>query len=304
MASALLRLKRSLTDGTAFDVLLVSLALIYLLIFTGFPLIYNVVMSFQEVDMFSLATLDRPFVGTDNYETVFDNRLFWLISGNTVYFVVVSILFQFTIGFALALFFQGRFPFATYLRGLFLVGWIMPLLVVGAIWRWILAGDFGVLNHTLMAFGLIDGPVYWLSDPDLALTAVTMANIWLGIPFNMILLSVGLAGIPRELHEAAELDGAGVVRRFWYVTLPLMRPTMAAVISLGVILTMQQFDLFVALTQGGPANASNVAQLWSWQLSFRTFQFAEGAAVASLMLVVVLVVAVIYVRSTRSEVRY
>jgi len=292
---------RGLRDGHGFDALLALLALVYLLTFSAFPLIYNIVMSFQEVDMFSMADLVRPFVGLANYKTLFASPDFWPILRNTALFVLLSIVFQLAIGFGLALFMQQDFPGATYLRGLFLAAWIMPALVVGAVWKWIFAGDFGVLNYFLIQLGLVGSKVFWLSDPAISLYSVTIANIWLGIPFNMILLSVGLAGIPKDMYEAAALDGANALQRFWHMTLPMMRSTLGAVISLGIIFTLQQFDLFASLTQGGPANASNVAQYWSWQLSFQTYDIASGSAVSCLMLGFVIVVAVIYVRSTRHE---
>lgn len=295
------RLTVSLRDGSGFYALLVWLALGYLLIFSAFPLIYNVVMSLQTVDLFSLASFDRPFVGLENYRDVLSDPIAGMVLWNTVQFVVLSIVFQLAIGFGLALYFQQDFPGADYLRGLFLAGWIMPGLVVGAIWSWILAGDFGVLNYVLLSFGIIDSNIFWLSDPNVSLYSVIIANIWLGVPFNMILLSVGLAGIPRDVYEAAELDGAGAIRRFLTITLPLMRAQLGAVISLGVIFTLQQFDLFAALTQGGPANSSNVAQYWSWQLSFETYQISYGSVVSVLMIVFVVVVAAVYTRSTRHE---
>jgi multiple sugar transport system permease protein len=210
-------------------------------------------------------------------------------------------VFQIAIGLLLAVLFMQDFPAASFMRGLFLAGWIMPGLVVGAIWKLVFAGDYGVLNHALASIGLIHGKIFWLSDPHFSLFAVIIANVWLGVPFNMLLLSVGLLGIPAEIYEAAKIDGAGPIRRFFSMTLPMMRSTLGAVVSLGAILTMQQFDLIAALTQGGPANASEVAQYWSWQLSFQTFEVSQGSAVATVMLVLVLVVAVIYVRSIRHE---
>ena len=290
-----------LRDGKGFEGALIVAAVLYLLVFAAFPLIYTVVMSFQEVDMFTLGTLVRPFAGLQNYTDLFHRPEFVPIVWNTVIFVTLSIVFQLAIGFALALFFLQDFPGSTYVRGLFLAGWILPALVVGAVWRWIFAGDFGVLNYALQSLGLIDGQIYWLSDPAYALYSVIIANIWLGIPFNMILLSVGLAGIPGDVYEAAEMDGANVVQRFLTITLPMMGPTLGAVVALGVIFTLQQFDLVAALTQGGPANASNVAQYWSWQMSFQTYEISGGATVAAMMIALVIVVAVIYVRSVRRE---
>lgn len=295
---------RTIRDGSGFDILLLGLALVYLVAFSAFPIIYNIIMSLQTVDMFTITSFKRPFVGLENYSTIFSQPIAATVLWNTVQFVVLSIVFQLSIGFGLALFFQQDFPGATYLRGLFLAGWIMPALVVGAIWKWLFAGDFGVINYVLTALGLTDDRIFWLSDPNVALYAVIIANIWLGIPFNMILLSVGLASIPRDVYEAAELDGAGLLERFRSITLPLMRAQLGAVISLGVIFTLQQFDLIAALTQGGPADSSNVAQYWSWQLSFQTYEISLGSAVSVLMILFVIIVAAAYVRSTRHEHSY
>ncbi len=293
----------SMRDGVGFDIILVGAAMVFLLALAGAPLVYNVLMSFQQVDMFTLGALFRPFVGLDNYVAVVREPEFWLVTRNTLIFVVGSMTGQFVLGFALALFFAQRFPGAATIRGLFLVSWVMPGLVVGAIWSWILAGDFGVLNVILKWLGIIDANIFWKSDPNFSIWAVIIANIWLGLAFNMLLLSVGLAAIPRDLYEAAELDGANAFQRFWTITLPMMRSTIGAVLSLGLIGTLQQFDLFPALTEGGPANTSNVAGYWSWQLSFQLYDFAKGATVSVMMFILVLVASVLYVRSTRHEVR-
>ncbi len=293
----------SLTDGRGFDLGLVTLPLGFLFLMSGLPLIYNVLMSFQEVDMFSLGTFFRPFVGFDNYVTLFSQPQTWPILWNTALFVVASIVGQFVIGFSLALFFWVNFPGASWLRGLFLVSWVMPGLVVGAIWNWILSGDFGVLNYMLRESGIISSNIFWRSDPDFSLWAVIIANIWLGTSFNMILLSVGLSAIPKDLYESAELDGANVWQRFWTITLPMMRSTIGAIISLGLIFTLQQFDLFAAITSGGPNNSSNVTQYWAWDLSFRQYDFAQGATISVIMIVFVMFASVVYVRSTRHEVR-
>lgn len=297
----MLRFKNTFRDGVGFDTILVTLALGYLVLFSAFPLVYNLVMSFQSVDLFSLASFDRPFVGLDNYNDVLTRPEAWSIFLNTVKFVSLSVVAQLVIGFGLAMFFQLDFPLNSWLRGLFLAGWIMPALVVGAVWSWIFAGDFGVLNYVLQSFGITDAKIFWLSNPDVALYSVIIANIWLGVPFNMILLSVGLAGISEDVYEAAQLDGANRVQRFFTITLPMMRAQLGAVISLGVIFTLQQFDLFAALTQGGPANSSNVFQYWSWQLSFQYYEIGVGSVISVLMILFVILVAAIYVRSTRHE---
>ena len=290
-------------DGRGFDIVLVAFPLGFLFLMAGLPLLYNVLMSFQEVDMFSLGTLMRPFVGLKNYRDLFAQPETLPILANTAIFVAGSIAGQFLIGFGLALFFWVNFPGASWLRGLFLVSWVMPGLVVGAIWNWILSGDFGVLNFILREGGVISGNIFWRSDPNYSLYAVILANIWLGTAFNMILLSVGLSGIPADLYEAAELDGANAWQRFWTITLPMMRSTIGAIIALGLIFTLQQFDLFAAITSGGPNNSSNVTQYWAWEQSFRQYDFAKGATISVLMIIFVMIASVVYVRSTRHEVR-
>ncbi|MBU1336375.1 MAG: sugar ABC transporter permease [Alphaproteobacteria bacterium] len=297
------RFFNSLRDGVGFDLVLVGAALLFLLALAGLPLLYNVLMSFQQVDMFTLGTLIRPWAGFTNYVDVVRQPEFWLVARNTLIFVFASMAGQFVIGFSLALFFAQKFPGAATIRGLFLVSWVMPGLVVGAIWSWILAGDFGVLNTILKSLGIIQETVFWKSDPNYSIWAVVIANIWLGTAFNMLLLAVGLAAIPRDLYEAAELDGANAFQRFWTITLPMMRSTIGAVLSLGLIGTLQQFDLFPAITEGGPANTSSVAGYWSWQMSFQLYDFAKGATISVMMFLLVLFASVIYVRSTRHEVR-
>ena len=297
------RILSSLTDGRGFDITLVAVPLAFLFLLSGLPLLYNVLMSFQKVDMFSMGQLARPFVGFRNYVDLFSQPETFGILLNTAVFVLASIAGQFVLGFGLALFFGTQFPGASWLRGLFLVSWVMPGLVVGAIWNWILSGDYGVLNFLLTSTGLTDGNIYWRSDPSYSLWAVILANIWLGTSFNMILLSVGLSSIPRDLYEASELDGANVFQRFWTITLPMMRSTIGAVVALGLIFTLQQFDLFAAITDGGPNNSSNVAQYWAWDLSFRQYDFAKGATVSVIMIVFVMFASLVYVRSTRHEVR-
>jgi multiple sugar transport system permease protein len=293
---------RSVVHGKGFDILLVVVGLAFLFAFAGLPLVYNVLMSFQQVDMFTLGALLRPWVGFDNYIAVVNQPEFWLVVRNTLVFVVASIGVQFTLGFLLAVFFMQRFPGSSIIRGLFLVSWVMPALAVGAIWSWILAADFGVLNYILKSFGIIQQNIFWKSDPNFSLWAVIMANIWLGLAFNMLLLSVGLAAIPRDLYEAAEIDGANAWQRFWKITVPMMRSTIGAVLALGLIYTLQQFDLFPPLTEGGPANSSMVGQVWAWQQSFRLYDFARGATISVMMVVLVLIASIIYVRSTRQEV--
>jgi multiple sugar transport system permease protein len=276
-------------------------SMLYLLAFIGFPIVYNLVMSVQDVTLGNIADLARPFVGLDNYRAAIDDPSFRKVLVNSLLFVCSNVIAQVGIGLAAALFFAQRFPGAHFLRGLVLSSWILPALVVGALWKWLFATEYGVANYLLSVAGLIGGPVHWLSDPAVALTSVSIANIWYGAPFSMILIAAGLTGIAVEQYEAAALDGAGAFSRFIHVTLPALWPTLIAVSCLVTIYTMRAFDLIFAMTQGGPLDASNVLPLLSYQESFQRFHFGIGAAIGSFAFVIVLAVAALYVRTLRHE---
>ncbi|RJX75669.1 sugar ABC transporter permease [Vibrio sinensis] len=295
-------IRKKLLDSKYFDVALIAIPVVFLLCFSGLPLLYNIIISFQEVSPLSLGDISRPFVGLDNFFIVFEDPDFLLILKNTLVFVLASVFFQFVIAFTIAMIFFKGFPGSDAIRGLFLVPWIMPQLVIGAVWGWMFAGDSGIINYLLMTVGIIDQPIFWLSDFDNSLTSVIIANIWLGIPFNMIMLSVALNDISKETLEAAHVDGANPFQQFFYIIVPLIKVPIISVISLGIIFTLQQFDLFMALTQGGPSNSSNVLQLWSWTASFNEFEFGKGAAISVIILLIMLISCVAYVLCSRNEI--
>ena len=275
----------------------------YLLALIGFPILYNIAMSFQEVTLRNLGQLLRPFVGLDNFREVIADPTFRKVFVNSLVFVGVNVVGQVSLGLLAALFFAETFAGAHFLRGLLLATWMLPGLVVGALWKWMFASQYGVVNFVLATLHLTGGPVHWLSDPAVAMTAVNIAHVWYIMPFSMILFAAALTAIPRDLYEAAALDGAGPVARFRYITLPALKPTLLAVACLVTIYSMRAFDLIFALTQGGPLDSSNVLPLLSYQFSFQQFKFGIGAAVGTFAVVFVFAVALVYVRTLRHEAR-
>jgi multiple sugar transport system permease protein len=274
-------------------------ALVYVVVFFGYPLVNNLTMGFQDYTVASFYTGNAPFIGFRNYVAVFDDPVFGKAVVNTVLFTVGSIVCQFAIGLALAVFFNGRFLGSALLRSLLLLPWLLPLVVSGAVWRWMLDADHGVVNTVLRALHLAGGPVPWLTSPHWALTAVILTNIWIGIPFNLVILHGGLRAIPATLYEAAALDGAGAWQRFRSVTWPLLRPVTAVVLMLGLVYTVKVFDVIMVVTRGGPANASQTLTTWSYNLSFQQFLFGQGAAVGNVLIVVTTLFGLLYLRSAR-----
>lgn len=273
-------------------------ALAFLLLFFGYPVVKNVTMSLQEYTTRTFYTGEAPWVGLDNYVAVVRSSVFSTAMLNTLLFTVGSILGQFTIGLALAVFFKNRFPLSGVLRSLMLLPWLLPMIVSSAIWKWMLDQDSGVVNEVLGAVGV--GHVPWLTSPNVALVAVVIVNIWLGIPFNMTILYSSLQDIPDELYEAAALDGAVGWRAFRHVTWPLLRPVVGVVLVLGVVYTLKVLDIILGLTDGGPANATVTLATQSYKLSFANFEFGQGAALGNILVVISLVFALVYLRTSRA----
>jgi len=276
-------------------------AVVYLLAFFGYPVVKNVVMGFQHYTTSTFYTGEAPWVGLDNYVTVAGSAVFSKAVVNTVLFTAGSIAGQFVIGLALAVFFRRKFPLSGVLRSLLLLPWLIPLIVSGTVWRWILDQDNGALNRFLGAAHIADRPG-WLTSTSLALIAVIIVNIWIGIPFNATILYGGLQDIPEELYEAAEMDGATGWRAFRHVTWPLLRPVIGVVLVLGVVYTLKVLDIILGLTGGGPANATQTIATQSYQLSFQQYDFGQGAALGNILIIISLVFAVLYLRANRKAV--
>lgn len=268
----------------------------------GYPVAKNLTMSLQDYTLKTFFTGLAPWVGLRNYEAVLQDNLFGKAMLNTALFTAGSIAFQFGIGLALALFFKRRFPLGSTLRSLLLLPWLLPLIVSSASWRSILEQDSGILNRTLQGAGVIDSPVPWLNSPSVALIALIGVNIWIGIPFNVTLLYSGLSEIPDELYEAGSLDGATGWKAFRHITWPNLKPVVGVLLVLGVVYTIKVLDIILGLTGGGPANATQTLATQSYEKSFIDFRFGEGAALSNILIVLSLLFAVVYLRSTRRHV--
>ena len=274
-------------------------AVIYMVAMFAYPIYYNVLMSLTDFRVATFLTGKAPFVGFRNYIDLLHNRPFFAALGTTAVFTVLSIAGQMTIGMSLALFFWRRFPLDAAMRALLLAPWLLPIVVSASVWQWMYAQDYGVINYALLHLGITAAKIPWLVQPVTALVAVIVTNIWIGVPFSMAVFHSGLQALPREVLEAAELDGAGKVTRFFLVILPLLRPLTAVVFVLSITYTVKVFDLIFVLTGGGPADATQTLAIYSYKLSFRLFDFGHGAAVGNVLVAISLVFAFFYIRSFR-----
>jgi len=291
---------RSLRFERIAQLLFLLPAVLFLVLFFGYPVVKNIVMSFQAYTTSTFYTGEAPWVGLSNYVSVVSSQLFSTALLNTALFTIGSIVGQFVLGLLLALFFRRNFPLSGLLRSLLLLPWLLPLIVSSAVWKWMLDQDSGVVNQFLGIFGI--GSVPWLTSPAVALITVIGVNIWIGIPFNTTILYGGLQDIPTELYEAAALDGATGWKAFWSITWPMLRPVVSVTLVLGVVYTIKVLDIILGLTNGGPANATQTIATQSYDLSFKQFDFGQGAALSNILIVISALFAIVYLRLNRKAI--
>ena len=277
-------------------------AVIYMLVLIGYPIVYNWIISFQDATAFTLKDSERAFIGLSNYKAIFSDPTFAHAVQHTFIYTIGCLVIQFTIGFLLAMFFSKKFTFAKPIRGLVVISWMLPVTVTALVFKFMFSQDSGIINTLLMNLHIIDEPIGWLLSGGTGMAVLIIANSWVGIPFNMLLLTTGLNNISTDVYEAASIDGATKRQQFFKITLPLLKPTIMSTLVLGFVLTFKVFDLVYVMTGGGPVDSTEVLSTYSYKLSFQQFQFGQGAAAACVLFVCLFIVALIYLKTTTSEV--
>jgi multiple sugar transport system permease protein len=273
--------------------------LVYQLIFGIYPLIYNLILSLKDVNLITYIRGTSQWIGLSNYVQILKDTVFQRAFFNTLVFTGLSISFQFIIGFLLALLFNRSFPLKGLLQSLIMVPWVLPIIVSGSFFRWFFS-DRGILNGFLLSWGLIDKPIPWITSQILPIFSVTMVNIWLGIPFNFVLLYTGLRAIPLELFESVDIDGANWWQKIIFITVPLLKPVIIITLTLGCIFTVKAFDVVWIITKGGPGDVSHLLSTLSYSLAFNKFHFGKASSVLVIMLWLVIGL-IILLNSIRAE---
>lgn len=273
----------------------------YVVLVLGYPLVYNIILSFKDTNVKNFAKGTSVFVGFQNYISLIHDSTFQLVFKNTIVFTIACLVVQFTIGFILAVFFSQKFSIAGPIRGLILVAYMMPMSVTALLGKNLFGVSEGVINDLLMKIGIIHEPIEWLVSSSTAMFAVIAVNCWVGIPFNMLLLTSGLTGISEDVYESASLDGANRMQRFFYITLPLMKSSILAVLMLGFIYTFKAFDLMFIMTKGGPLNSTDVLGTYAYTLSFTKYEFSMGAAAAMILFCCLFVIGLFYLKLISKE---
>lgn len=272
------------------------------LLFMGFilayPIYYAGYLSFHKVRVGQLRSGIFPWYGWENYIRLFQDDVFWLSLKNTFVFTAVTVTTELLLGIGIALLIHQSYIWTSRVtRVLILLPYAIPPIANGLIWDFVYDGSFGFLNRVLHNLGLLDSQVHWVGSPNTALYAVAVPYIWRTVPFAILLIHAALQGIPHELYEAAAVDGASAWERFRHVTLPMLRPIIAVVLILRTSFSFMVFEEVMAITQGGPGDATWVAAWYSYKMSFAPpFNIGLGSASAYVLALIVGLLAILYVR--------
>lgn len=265
-----------------------------------FPMITVLRYSFQDR---AIMNKNPDYVGFENYRTIFADEVFWQSIGQTLYFTSMSVVFHLIIGlfFALLLNSDRVNPITrSILRVLFILPWLFTAVIIAVIWRLLLDPN-GVINAILMALNIVDFKVEWFSSTSTAIHALTFANIWAGYPLYMVSLLAGLQGIPKDLYEAAEIDGAGEWQQLIYITIPQLMPIIISIALLDFIWTMQVFPLVWMTTGGGPIYATEMLSTFTYKLAFARYQFSLASASAVIILILSMSMTYFYIKHQKAR---
>jgi raffinose/stachyose/melibiose transport system permease protein len=275
----------------------VAPAVLLFVAFLVYPMVSTVVMSFFSWDGF--VTSSPAFVGVQNYVKIFtQDPVFWTAFVNTAIWLAMSLVIPTTLGLLLALALNTKLFGRNVMRSVFYIPAVLASIAVATMWVWLYNPKSGLIDGVLRAVGLGSVAQDWLGNSHIALYAIFIAFVWQTAGFAMVLYLAGLQNVPDELVEAARIDGAGRWQIFRAVTFPALRPTTIIVIVLTMISSLKVFDLIVGMTQGGPAQSTQVLALWSYTQSFGNHVFGLGNAIATVLFVLSLVVVVPYMAWT------
>lgn len=270
---------------------------IIILLLIAYPLGYAFYLSVHEVTMSTLRSGNPPFVGFQNYITVLSDPLFLTTLGRTIVMGAISVFLMLSIGLFVAIGMNMKNTRISWVtRALVLLPWAVPPIANGLMWSFIFNSRYGHLNAALYSLGIIDEFIRFLSNPTLAFAAVVIAYVWRVMPFSALLYHAALAGIPKEVYEAAEVDGATTLQQFWHITLPLLRPVTAVLLILRTAFAIMIFDEVFALTSGGPGDSTWTAAWYSYWTTFRLIRFDTGSASAYILAVVIFIFTLVYVK--------
>lgn len=264
-----------------------------------FPLATTFYYSLKDMNL--LSNDYGTFVWFDNYINILLAKDFWLSAMRTAYFAIVSISIEIILGILIALLLNEDLKGKFFLRTIIIVPWAIPTIVNGVMWKWIYHAEYGALNALLSQIGLIDSYQSWLGTPWLAMNMIILADVWKMTPFVVVFFLAALQLRNKSVYEAAMVDGAGLFRRFFSLTLPYLIPTILVVMVIRTMEAFKVFDIIYATTRGGPANGTMTLTYDAYIKAFTNLQYSEGATISYLIAFMIALLTFIYVKTLKKE---
>lgn len=290
--------KRRMDAGARTGLIYVLPAVAILALVVAYPLFHDFYLSLFKSRLFPPGL---KWVGLGNYIKAIHSPLFWKVMKNTFIWTVGCVSLQFLLGFFAAIVLNERFKGRTLFRALILIPWIVPGVVAASTWKWLYHSDFGMFNEILKQLGIIDTNLMWLGSPELALFALILVNVWKMYPFVMLMILAGLQAVPRELYEAARVDGANIWQGFINITLSQIKPVLVVTLLLLIIWTFNSFTFIYVMTKGGPINSTEVMSMHIYRLGFENFQFGSAASSSVILFGVMLIFTILYLSRLSRE---
>jgi len=290
-------LRRFLKPEALTGYFLISPAVFLMLVLLAYPFVLAVWISLTD------RVLGEPgkFIWLGNFLKLLQDKLFLETVWNSFVYTITTVFFKMLLGIILALLLNQDIPCRNLVRGLILMPWIVPTSLSVLTWLWMFDSLFSIVNYILLGAGLIAKKIPWLGDPFWAMVSVIIVNVWRGLPFFAVSFLAGLMTIPRELYEAAEVDGALRFRQFWHITLPLLQPVIAVVVLFSTIWTFADFQIVYILTHGGPINATQIFATMAYDVALVAGRIGEGSAISLFLFPALLVVIILMLKYLRRE---
>jgi multiple sugar transport system permease protein len=265
----------------------------------AYPVVRAFAMSFQSYSL--LKPNDIKFIAFGNFIRAFKDEVFWYSLGRTVFYIIGTVGFQFVFGFILALLLNSPSVFSRIARNLMLIPWVIPGVLAAFMFRWLFNANYGLINAVLVNLKIIDSNIAWLTDPKYAMPSVIVASIWKGFSFFALMLFAGLQAVPKELYEAARIDGANRVQQLFFVTIPSIMPVIVTTTLLRIIWTANFVDIIYNMTEGGPGYNTQILSVYTFMISRSTMDYGYAAALSILLTLFMFIIILLYVKQARKE---
>jgi multiple sugar transport system permease protein len=271
-------------------------AVVYVVALVALPFLLAIAFAFSDV---TAGDPSFDWVGSDNFAAIFDDPVFWRALRNTLVFTAISMVLIVILGKALALILVADFRFKVLVRFFVLLPWTTPVALAAIAWLWMLDSIYSPIDWVLRSLGLLEGNLYWLGRDNLAMASVIAVHTWRLVPLAAVIMLAGLVSIPKDIEDAAAIDGAGFWRRLWEITLPLTLPVIAVAALFGAVLTFTDMTVVYVLTRGGPESATQVLPSYAYFKGIEGGDLAQGAAIALFLFPLLLAAAIAILRAVR-----